>query len=502
MLTLFTDVAVGLLTAATATTALAELRSVIVGLLCLPSSRQPTAPSARTPLPRVVVQLPVFKEHLVLKRLLSAVLELDYPKERLSIQVLDDTPGEEARAVEQLVENARTGKLGIQYLHRDDRTGFKAGALNLGLRETAADLLVVFDADFVPVKHFLTSLVGYFDDPRVACVQARWEHSNANYSALTLLQAAIFDNMFLCEEELRARQGTPALFLGTAGIWRRSAVLELGGWREIPFTSEDIDLTLRAHARGYAIAYEPACLSEGESVVSFVGYKGQQRRWARGVLRSAVDNAKTLFSSPFGWRATLIEFSLLFLQLLAAMRPLLVVLLLLCTGLVVPKLTPGWYPLVAVLTVSLLFSPTVFNLIVIQKKLYANWWSRVVLLFRSAHYLCGLGLSIGLGFCDTFLGLNQEFNRTAKQADTRVGARRKPAATAKGGALGEALFTGLSLAGLALALVRGLYETLPLWVFFSLGFGRCWLETWHELDEARNGRANAPLGTGHVRDFR
>jgi cellulose synthase/poly-beta-1,6-N-acetylglucosamine synthase-like glycosyltransferase len=237
-------------------------------------------------LPRVAVQLPVYNERLVVRRLIDAVAALDYPAEQLDIQVLDDSTDETTALAAEAVEMHRARGIPIRLLHRDVRTGFKAGALEAGLAATDADLVAVFDADFVPPPDFLTRLIPHFGDDRVGMVQARWVHLNRERSKLTAAQAVMLDAHFLLEHVARMGHGLFFNFNGTAGVWRRTCIEDAGGWSHDTLT-EDLDLSYRAQLRGWRFVFDPGVEAPAELPADMEALKSQQRRWTKGSIQTS-----------------------------------------------------------------------------------------------------------------------------------------------------------------------------------------------------------------------
>ncbi len=238
-------------------------------------------------LPRVTVQLPFYNELYVAERLVTAAVLLDYPKHLLQIQVLDDSTDETGAILRQLVGRLRAQGVDIVYLHRKDRTGYKAGALAEGLAHAKGEFIAIFDADFVPPADFLRRALPSFHNPRVAFVQARWGHLNRNYSLLTRLQSLAIDAHFIIEQTARAAGRYWFNFNGTAGVWRKQAIQDAGGWRWDTLT-EDLDLSYRAFLHGWQAVYLPDLEVPAELPVSFNAYRRQQHRWARGSLECAI----------------------------------------------------------------------------------------------------------------------------------------------------------------------------------------------------------------------
>src|SRR3954466_4639262 len=203
-----------------------------------------------TEFPRVPLQLPVYNEMYVADRLIDAVCEMDYPRELLEIQVLDDSTDETTDIAELAVRRHAARGFDIHYLHRVDRRGYKAGALEAGLKAAKADYIAIFDADFIPPRDFLMKTLPHFADPKVGMVQARWGHINQDYSLLTKIQSILLDAHFVLEHGGRNRAGCFFNFNGTAGVWRRAAIEDGGGWQHDTLT-EDLDLSYRTQLRGW-----------------------------------------------------------------------------------------------------------------------------------------------------------------------------------------------------------------------------------------------------------
>jgi cellulose synthase/poly-beta-1,6-N-acetylglucosamine synthase-like glycosyltransferase len=247
--------------------------------------------------PAVTVQLPIYNELYVAERLIRAAAALEYPRDRFEIQVLDDSTDETTAIVARLVAGLHAGGLNIRQICRTNRQGFKAGALAAGLETASGEFLAIFDADFVPHPDFLQKTIGSFADARVGFVQARWEHLNREYSLLTRLQALAIDAHFIVEQTARSAGGYWFNFNGTAGVWRKAAILNAGGWRADTLT-EDLDLSYRSFLRGWKAVYLRDVDVPGELPASFNAYRRQQQRWARGSLECAIQLIPQVWRAP------------------------------------------------------------------------------------------------------------------------------------------------------------------------------------------------------------
>jgi cellulose synthase/poly-beta-1,6-N-acetylglucosamine synthase-like glycosyltransferase len=268
-------------------------------LLCVfRRHRRAARPPARPdPPPRVTVQLPIYNERYVVGRLIRAVCDLDYPRDRLEIQVLDDSTDDTSERAAAEVAAQRARGVDIRHVRRAGRDGFKAGALAHGLRSARGELIAIFDADFVPPPGFLRDLVGRFADPAVGMVQARWEHLNRDYSLLTRLQSMFLDGHFVIEHGARHRSGRFFNFNGTAGIWRRACIEAAGGWQSDTLT-EDLDLSYRAQLAGWRFEFAPEVTAPAELPADVNAFKSQQRRWTQGSIQTGLKILPGLLRSP------------------------------------------------------------------------------------------------------------------------------------------------------------------------------------------------------------
>ncbi|UCD28038.1 MAG: glycosyltransferase family 2 protein [Planctomycetota bacterium] len=229
----------------------------------------------------MTIQLPMYNERAVAVRIIDATCRIDYPKDRLEIQVLDDSTDQTVELASEAVQYWQRQGFNIRYIHRTDRTGYKAGALANGMKSATGELFMIFDADFIPPTDILQQTVHYFTDPRVGMVQSRWEHLNRDQSLLTKTQAILLDGHFVIEHAARNRSGRFMSFNGTAGLWRRACIDDAGGWQHDTLT-EDLDLSYRAQMKGWKFLFLPELASPAELPPDMEGFKLQQYRWAKG----------------------------------------------------------------------------------------------------------------------------------------------------------------------------------------------------------------------------
>lgn len=240
--------------------------------------------------PHVTIQLPLYNEKYVVERLLESVAKIKYPKDKLEIQVLDDSTDETTSIVKNKIESIRETGINIVLLHRTDRVGFKAGALQNGLEKAKGEFIAIFDADFIPGEDFLMKTLPYFENKKVGMVQTRWSHLNKNYSLLTQLQSFGLDAHFSIEQSARKAAGSFINFNGTCGVWRKKCIEDAGGWSFDTLT-EDLDLSYRAQLNGWEFKYMEDFATPGELPVIMQAIKSQQYRWNKG----AAETARKLF---------------------------------------------------------------------------------------------------------------------------------------------------------------------------------------------------------------
>ena len=268
----------------TTTLALYGLHNLITTIMYLtmkPNTKRRTETLPMKEWPPVTIQLPIFNEKYTVERLLRAVTRLDYPSDRLQIQVLDDSTDDTFHLVTQLVDAYKARGVNMELIHRVDRKGYKAGALENGLRTATGELIAIFDADFVPKPNWLKRTVPPFQNPQLGCLQTRWGHTNQQYNSLTQAEAMGIDGHFIVEQTVRSKNGFFLNFNGTAGLWRRACIEDAGGWQWDTLT-EDLDLSYRAQMRGWKFDYLPDVVVPAELPPQVEAYKKQQFRWAKG----------------------------------------------------------------------------------------------------------------------------------------------------------------------------------------------------------------------------
>ena len=448
------------------------------------------APLLESDPPRVLIQLPVFNERYVVERLIRAVAALDYPRSRLAVQVLDDSTDDTGRIADRVVEECAAAGLDIRRLHRTDRRGFKAGALQVGLDVSDAPFVAIFDADFVPEPDFLRRTLPYLvADGRTGLVQARWDHLNRDYSLLTDVQAILLDGHFMAEHGGRHVSGCFFNFNGTAGIWRRAAIEDAGGWEGDTLT-EDLDLSYRAQLRGWKFVFVPEIAAPAELPVSMNAFKAQQRRWAQGSLQTARKLLPQILASPLPLRVRAEAFFHLTSNLA---YPLMAVLSLLMTPVLFARVSTGLREM-ALLDIPI-FAAATLSVV----SFYAFSQSRLLRLQapderqslwrRARNIPAALAVGIGISFSNAsavlsgVLGRRTPFVRTPKYGIAGTADRwRQKSYRMPAGAIPALEFAlGLVMAGATFyAVVEGVAASAPFLLLFAAGYlyvgGRSLLE--------------------------
>jgi cellulose synthase/poly-beta-1,6-N-acetylglucosamine synthase-like glycosyltransferase len=389
-------------------------RYVLVYLYYKNKKKRTTEPGGFFPqLPRVTVQLPIFNEQFVIERLLDAICRLSYPLEKLDIQVLDDSTDETVAVARGLVNHYAARGFPVTYHHRSNREGFKAGALAEGLKTAQGEFVAIFDADFVPPEDFILRVIHHFTDPNVGMVQTRWTHINRNYSFLTEVEAILLDGHFVLEHSGRARSGVFFNFNGTAGMWRRSAIDDAGGWQHDTLT-EDTDLSYRAQLKGWKFIYLQDVECPAELPVEMTAFKTQQARWAKGLIQTSKKILPQVLKSDQRFHVKLEAWYHLTANL---SYPLMIVLSVLLLPAMIIRFYQGWFQMLYIdlpLFMASTFSISSFYL-VSQRELFPGKWFRA-LIYLPVLMALGIGLTVTntRAVLEALLGKQSDFARTPK----------------------------------------------------------------------------------------
>ncbi len=431
----------------------------------------PTPKGTLAVMPRVTIQLPVFNEMYVVERLIDAVCRIEYPADKYEVQVLDDSTDETCGLARACVERWKQKGVDISYIHRNDRSGFKAGALENGLKYAKGEFVAVFDADFVPAPDFLKRTVPFFSDTQVGMVQVRWGHLNREYSILTQAQSIFLDGHFIIEHTARNRSGCFFNFNGTAGIWRRSTIQDAGGWQHDTLT-EDLDLSYRAQLKGWQFIFLPEVVSPAEVPVDMNAFKSQQARWAKGSIQTARKLLPTILRSNLPFKVKREAF----FHLTNNMAYLLMVLLSLLMPLsMVVRFQHDLYgtlfldlPFCVAATLSVCFF-----YIATQRELGLGWWGRI----KYLPFLMSLGIGMAINNAKAVLEAlvknETGFTRTPKTGSegNKVKVVKK-AYRGKGGWMPyvELAFGAYFTAAVWFAWDNNVFTSLPFLVLFQMGF--------------------------------
>jgi len=426
--------------------------------------------------PRVTVQLPIFNERYVIDRLVESVAAFDYPRELLDIQVLDDSTDETKIVARDCVERYKQLGVPIAYIHRDNREGFKAGALQEGLKSAKGEYVAIFDADFIPPVDFLRRTIPYFTDSKIAMVQTRWSYVNRNYSALTECEAILLDGHFAIEHSSRYRSKLFFNFNGTAGIWRRVAIEDAGGWQHDTLT-EDTDLSYRAQMCGWNFVYLPEIECPSELPVEMNAFKSQQARWAKGLMQTAKKILPRVLKSD---QPASVKAEAIFHLTANISYPLMVFMSLILLPAMIVRFYQGWFQVLIIdlpLFLASTCSVSSFYLAA-QRAFYPKTWKRTFWYLPFVMAL-GIGLSVrnAVAVLEALFGVKSEFVRTPKY---RVGAKAEAGASwvkkrtyRKRSGLYPYIEIALGLYFLAATLYAGQmqnYATIPFFLLFVWGY--------------------------------
>jgi cellulose synthase/poly-beta-1,6-N-acetylglucosamine synthase-like glycosyltransferase len=424
-------------------------------------------------LPTITVQLPLFNELYVVERLVQAVAAIDYPREKLEIQILDDSTDETVKVAEAVVAKYAAQGFDIHYIHRADRTGFKAGALENGNKSAKGELLAIFDADFVPKPDCLRKLVDFFTDPLVGCAQMRWSHINGSYNLLTRLQTIMLDGHFVVEQTTRNRTGGFFNFNGTAGIWRRHAIEMSGGWQHDTLT-EDTDLSFRAQLMGWKFVYLLDEEAPAEIPVEINAFKAQQRRWAKGVMQVGLKLYPRIWLAPLPFR---VKLEMFFRLTGNVSYPLMIIASFLQFPLLLVRYNQPFYHLMILDLPLLIFS----SISVVMFYGSAVWYLDKKRTPRLLHLPLVMGLGIGLAFSnaravlEALIGVKSEFVRTPKyrveDADDATWKRKKYKRKRGLLPLLELGFAVYFLLAIIYSARLHMWGTIPFLLLFFFGFG-------------------------------
>jgi cellulose synthase/poly-beta-1,6-N-acetylglucosamine synthase-like glycosyltransferase len=425
--------------------------------------------------PKVTIQIPLYNELYVVERVIRGAVEIDYPIEWKEIQILDDSTDDTLRLSEQLSERYRRLGHDIKLIHRENRRGQKAGALRNGLTSAQGELILIYDADFLPSRSMLNDVVPYFqEDERLGMVQTRWGHINPEYSNLTRAQSLHIDSHFAIDQVARSGCGLFMNFNGTAGVWRKACILDAGNWQDDTLT-EDLDLSYRAKLRGWRLKYVKDVVNEAELPVQLCAYKSQQFRWAKGSVQTALKLIGRVWTSSI----RLFEKYQAFMHLFAYMaHPFLLLHILTAVPLLSLQIS---YRAYSVLLVGVLgffgFGSFISVLFLASSQLmtYKSWRRRMTWIPLAMALGTGVAVSNTSGIIQALIGKRSEFIRTPKwgvreRTEDWRGKRYRALTSHLLVPLLELFYALYSLAGIGMALQHGRYFVIPYFAIYAVSF--------------------------------
>jgi len=433
---------------------------------------KPDPPRHFKVLPRVTVQLPIFNEQFVIDRLIEAVCAMEYPREKLEIQVLDDSTDETQQVASDIV--ARYAALGhpISYIHRTNRYGYKAGALDAGLKVAKGEFVAIFDADFVPPSDWLMKVIHHFAEPEIGMVQTRWSHMNRDYSMLTQIEAILLDGHFIIEHGARVRSGDYFNFNGTAGMWRIKAISDGGGWQHDTLT-EDTDLSYRSQLAGWKFKYLPDVECPSELPIEMTAFKTQQARWAKGLIQTSIKILPLMFKSDIPRK---IKVEAVYHLTANLSYPMMVIMTAFLMPAMIVRFYQGWFQMllfdVPLFTASSL-SIAIFYLTA-ERELFPKTWMKT---FLYLPFLMALGIGLTVtntkAVMEALLGIKSAFVRTPKYRVAKKGEKSQAAKYRKRLILApwiELLLGGYFFLAILYTFTNNNYFTAPFLILFVIGY--------------------------------
>jgi cellulose synthase/poly-beta-1,6-N-acetylglucosamine synthase-like glycosyltransferase len=434
--------------------------------------------------PLVTIQLPVYNEMYVVGRLIKTICEIEYPLDKLEIQVLDDSTDETVGIVSGIVKDYGEKGFDITHIHRNDRTGFKAGALKEGLKTAKGEFIAIFDADFIPKKNFLKVVLPFFRDPKIGMVQTRWEHINRSYSLITQILSLALDGHFVIEQQVRNKANFFINFNGTSGMWRKSCIFDAGNW-EADTLTEDLDLSYRAQLKGWKFKYLTDFTTPAEVPSEINSVKSQQFRWTKG----AIETARKIL--PRVWRSHL-SFKMKIFSTYHLTNNIVFPFILLACLLNVPIVLiknsghyDTYFTFMSIFVLAFIAS-FVFYLYS-QKDVYDDWRSRVLLFPVFMAGTMGFALNNTKAVIEALIKKKSEFVRTPKYliVDKDDTWQDKKYVHSKVSFLVvlESIVAVYSFSGVVISVITLQISAIPFQLMFSFGFGLvAYLSIKHVID--------------------
>lgn len=419
----------------------------------------------------VTIQLPLYNEMYVAERLINSVCEIDYPKDKLEIQVLDDSTDETTRIVGEVVAQKELQGFDIHHIRRGSREGFKAGALKVGLQTARGEYIAIFDADFIPHKDFLKKTLPFFADDKIGMVQTRWEHINGDYSMLTRAQALALDGHFVIEQTVRNKAGFFINFNGTGGIWKKKCIEDAGNWQEDTLT-EDLDLSYRAQLNGWKFIFLKDFTSPAELPSEINALKNQQFRWTKG----AIETAKKIL--PSVWKSNVplrVKLQATFHLSNNLVFPFILIVAILNVPLIFIKNSGPYEVYFAILSLFILaFISSFLFYLFSQKDIRTDWRKKIVMFPIFMAGSMGFAVNNSRAVIEGLLNRKSEFVRTPKfkvvgNGDSWIG--KKYLNTKLGlSVIVELIMALYCLVGIVSSIYFAEIAALPFQILFFIGF--------------------------------
>ena len=476
---------------------------VITGYTCnfyylayLARRRNDVLPVADLGTPTVTIQLPFYNEKYVAKRLVDSICAMDYPKDRMKIMILDDSNDETVELLQETVEHYRRRGFQIEYVRRENRRGYKAGALKNAMEQTDTEFVAIFDADFMPPTWFLRKAIPYFSSPKIGLVQCRWGHANEEYSAMTRAQAMSLDLHFLVEQKAKSNSSLFMNFNGTAGIWRRECIDDAGGWHTATLV-EDLDLSYRAQMKGWRCIFLPDVVVDAELPVQMNAAKRQQFRWAKGSIQCALKLLSNIVSKRGIEVGTKVQ---AFVQLTRhVVYPFMLIQFLTLPLLLTQGINLyiiGFLPSVT-LALYILMGPGAY-LLILQDIYHDSWRQKAKMLPFLLIYNAGMSVNNTVAVFDAVLGKKNVFHRTPKygtlksRVDWKENAYNLPFTKVT---LLELFFAIYGVLGVMVSLLEGYGVFAPIIAIQTIGyFYVTYLSLSHsKFKRHKSGRSHTPL---------
>jgi cellulose synthase/poly-beta-1,6-N-acetylglucosamine synthase-like glycosyltransferase len=422
--------------------------------------------------PVVTLQLPIYNEMYVIERLIKAACEIEYPIDKLQIQVLDDSTDETVQIVDNIVTEYKLKGFDIEHVHRKDRTGFKAGALKEGMESAKGEFIGIFDADFIPRTNFLSVVIPFFKNPKIGMVQTRWEHINRGYSLITQILSLALDGHFVIEQQVRNKADFFINFNGTSGVWRKECILDAGNW-EADTLTEDLDLSYRAQLKGWKFKYLTDFTTPAEVPSEIISVKSQQFRWTKGAIETCKKILPRVWKSNYPLKLKIISTFHLTNNIVF---PFILICCLLNAPVVLIKNSGHYDTLFMFMSIFVLaFIASFLFYLYSQKDVYEDWRSRVLLFPVFMAGSMGFAVNNTKAVFQALINKKTEFVRTPKYliqnkndtwADKKYVHKKVSLSV-----IFELLLAIYSFICVIISLVTLQISAIPFQLMFSFGFG-------------------------------